>query len=92
MPTYEYRCLKCKKKFDRPQSMSEAPLKKCIFCKGRAERLISAGAGLIFKGTGFYQTDYKKSKPQDTTPKTETKKETKEAPSPPKSTQPESKK
>ena len=92
MPTYEYQCLKCKKKFDRLQSMSETPLKKCIFCKGKVERLISAGAGLIFKGTGFYQTDYKKPKPQDAPPKIEIKKETKEAPSLPKSTQPESKK
>lgn len=60
MPTYEYRCLKCKKHFDKLQSFSEAPVKKCIHCKGKVERLISGGTGLIFKGSGFYITDYKK--------------------------------
>ena len=60
MPTYEYRCLKCKKKFDHFQRITEPPLKKCILCKGKVERLISQGVGLIFKGTGFYATDYKK--------------------------------
>ena len=59
MPTYEYRCLKCKKRFERLQSMSEPALKKCLHCGGKAERQISAGAGLIFKGSGFYITDYK---------------------------------
>ena len=59
MPTYEYRCLTCKKKFDKLQSMNDKPLKACVFCKGKAERLIGGGAGLIFKGTGFYHTDYK---------------------------------
>jgi putative FmdB family regulatory protein len=63
MPTYEYRCLKCKKKFDQMQKMSDPPLKKCVYCKGKVERLIGAGAGLIFKGSGFYITDYKKASP-----------------------------
>ena len=71
MPTYEYQCAKCKKKFDRLQSMSEAPLKKCIYCKGRVERLISSGAGLIFKGSGFYETDYKKKPAEKKTDKKE---------------------
>ena len=61
MPTYEYRCLKCKKSFDSLQSIKAEPLSRCIYCKGKVERLISSGAGLIFKGTGFYVTDYKKS-------------------------------
>ena len=61
MPTYEYRCVKCKKKFEMLQRMSEKPIKKCPKCGGKAERLIGAGAGLIFKGTGFYITDYKRS-------------------------------
>ena len=60
MPTYEYQCRRCKKKFDKLQSMTEPPLTRCIYCKGKVERLISAGAGLIFKGSGFYSTDYKK--------------------------------
>ncbi len=59
MPTYEYKCLKCKKSFDQLQSMKDAPLKTCIYCKGKVERQIGGGAGLIFKGTGFYITDYK---------------------------------
>lgn len=59
MPTYEYQCLKCKKHFDKLQSMNDKPLKSCIYCKGKVERLIGGGAGLIFKGTGFYITDYK---------------------------------
>ncbi len=59
MPTYEYKCLKCKKHFDKLQSMSEKALKSCIYCKGKVERLIGGGAGLIFKGSGFYITDYK---------------------------------
>lgn len=62
MPTYEYRCDKCKKSFEKLQKMSDAPLAKCPYCKkGKVERLIGAGAGLIFKGSGFYSTDYKKS-------------------------------
>jgi putative FmdB family regulatory protein len=63
MPTYEYRCKKCGKSFEKLQSMSAAPLKTCPRpkCGGRVERLIGGGAGLIFKGSGFYQTDYKKS-------------------------------
>ena len=60
MPTYEYKCLKCKKRFEAQQRMSDEPLKKCLHCKGRVERLIGTGAGLIFKGTGFYSTDYRK--------------------------------
>ena len=72
MPTYDYRCLKCKKKFEKTQSMKDAPLKKCIYCSGKVERLIGAGSGLIFKGTGFYVTDYKKAK----APAAEAKKET----------------
>ena len=63
MPTYDYRCKKCGKTFEKFQSMTEALLKKCLRpkCGGAVERLIGGGAGLIFKGTGFYQTDYKKS-------------------------------
>lgn len=60
MPTYDYKCHKCKKNFEKLQRITEAPLKKCPFCQGKVERLIGAGSGLIFKGTGFYITDYKK--------------------------------
>ena len=59
MPTYDYQCLKCKKKFEKFQSMNDKKLTACIYCKGKVERLIGGGARLIFKGSGFYQTDYK---------------------------------
>ena len=64
MPTYEYACPKCGHKFEFFQTMSAAPLKKCPKCgKSGVKRLIGAGAGLIFKGTGFYITDYRKGPP-----------------------------
>ncbi len=66
MPTYDYKCLKCNKKFEIFQSMKDEPIKKCPDCNGEVKRLIGTGAGAIFKGTGFYQTDYKNSsKPSD---------------------------
>lgn len=65
MPTYEYLCLKCGGRFDRLQSITEAPLKKCESCGGKVERQIGSGAGLIFKGTGFYITDYKRGSSSD---------------------------
>ena len=60
MPTYEYRCEKGHE-FEVFQRISEPPVEKCIHCGARAERLLSAGAGLIFKGSGFYITDYARS-------------------------------
>lgn len=65
MPTYDYQCRKCGKKFERSQRITEAALTQCPFCKGRVDRLIGGGGGLIFKGTGFYITDYKKKSPSD---------------------------
>ena len=62
MPTYEYRCLKCRKTFSQFQRITDPPLERCVRCKGAVERLISAGVGFIFKGSGFYITDYKKQK------------------------------
>ena len=60
MPTYEYECQRCGYKFEKFQNMSEEPLKKCPQCGGRVKRLIGKGAGIIFKGSGFYVTDYRK--------------------------------
>ena len=59
MPTYDYKCKQCERLFEVVQSMNDAPLRKCEECGGALKRLIGAGAGLIFKGTGFYCTDYK---------------------------------
>ena len=60
MPTYEYECAKCGHEFEQFQSMRDEPLKKCPACKKAGlRRLVGGGAGLIFKGTGFYITDYK---------------------------------
>jgi putative FmdB family regulatory protein len=60
MPTYEYACQKCGHEFEQFQSMRDEPLKKCPQCKKAGlKRLVGGGAGLIFKGTGFYITDYK---------------------------------
>jgi len=63
MPTYDYRCDACRHEFDAFQSITDSPLKKCPKCgKNKLRRLIGAGAGIIFKGSGFYETDYKRSR------------------------------
>ncbi len=70
MPTYEYVCEKCGQEFEKFQSMVDAPLEVCPkeLCagkkwgRGKVKKKISAGAGLIFKGTGFYITDYRSEK------------------------------
>lgn len=60
MPTYDYACSACGHRFEEFQSISAEPLKKCPACKkSKLERLIGPGAGVIFKGSGFYQTDYR---------------------------------
>lgn len=67
MPTYQYHCEKCKKDFDLFQSMKDAPISICPkeqcrqkkWGKGKVRRLVGTGAGLIFKGSGFYITDYR---------------------------------
>jgi len=67
MPTYEYVCLSCGYRFEVSQSMTDKPKSKCPKCKKKVKRLIGSGGGIIFKGSGFYETDYKKKTP----PKTE---------------------
>ena len=68
MPTYEYECLKCRKEFEISQSMKDKALTTCpkVLCRqktrwgrGRVKRKLGVGAGLIFKGSGFYITDYR---------------------------------
>ena len=91
MPTYEYRCPNGHA-FEKLQKMSEKPRTKCPTCGKLAERLISGGAGLVFKGSGFYITDYGKDgkgprkAPSESPAVSETKSETKT------DTKPESKK
>ncbi len=61
MPTYDYECRACGHVFERTHSMTAEPVKKCPKCsKNKVTRLIGPGSGLIFKGTGFYATDYRK--------------------------------
>ena len=59
MPTYDYQCQDCDHSFEKFQSISAPRLTECPECEGRVKRLIGAGAGLIFKGSGFYITDYR---------------------------------
>lgn len=60
MPTYEYECTACGYEFEKFHSIKAAPIKKCPKCgKHKVKRLIGLGAGLIFKGSGFYITDYR---------------------------------
>lgn len=59
MPTYEYKCKKCGNVFEVFHSMSADPVKSCPKCGGEVKKLIGAGSGPIFKGSGFYHTDYK---------------------------------
>jgi len=65
MPTYDYECTSCKHTFEYFQPMSAEQLKECPECKGVLKRKIGTGAGPIFKGSGFYQTDYKASSSQN---------------------------
>ncbi len=80
MATYEYKCAKCGDIFEATQKMSDAALEKCPKCDGPVERLISGGTGLIFKGSGFYITDYKKSGEKKEPSGEPAKKESKEKP------------
>ncbi len=74
MPTYEYECQRCGDRFELFQGINEPPLRQCQKCKGELKRLIGAGGGVIFRGSGFYATDYrseeykKKSKEDQTLP------------------------
>ena len=60
MPTYEYKCENCGHVFEKFQSITKGPIRKCPKCsKLKLKRLIGSGSGIIFKGSGFYQTDYR---------------------------------
>ena len=59
MPTYEYQCQKCKRRHEAFQSITAKPLTRCGKCGGRLKRLLGSGSGFLFKGSGFYITDYR---------------------------------
>ncbi len=59
MPTYEYQCQRCKKRHEASQSIIAKPLTTCPKCRGRLKRLLGSGSGFLFKGSGFYITDYR---------------------------------
>ena len=62
MPTYDYVCDACRHRFEKFHSMKDAPIRKCPKCgKLKVRRLLGTGGGIIFKGSGFYQTDYRSS-------------------------------
>ncbi len=61
MPTYQYECTACGASFERFQSIKAKPLRRCPQCRGRLRRLPGGGGGLLFKGSGFYVTDYRSS-------------------------------
>lgn len=96
MPTYEYKCANCDHLMEAFQSITANPLKKCPECgKLKLQRLLGTGAGLIFKGSGFYETDYRSDsykkgadseKPKTDSTKSDSKKETKKAESKPETT------
>ena len=77
MPTYDYHCDACSHEFEEFQYIKEEPLKKCPQCgKNKLRRLIGGGAAIVFRGSGFYQTDYRsdsyrKSAKSDAAPKSE---------------------
>ncbi len=78
MPTYDYECTKCKHKFHLIQPITSKPAARCPKCRSKSERLISGGAGIIFKGSRFYVTEYKrKDEKRKKEGKKEGKKETK---------------
>ncbi len=60
MPTYDYKCPRCGTVFERVQKMKDPHVAKCPKCGSKAERQLSGGHGIVFKGSGFYETDYKR--------------------------------
>ncbi len=66
MPTYEYECKSCKYNFEKFQSIRDEPVKICPKCGKEVRKLIGRGSGVIFKGSGFYETDYKRPAKKET--------------------------
>jgi putative FmdB family regulatory protein len=63
MPTYEYECTKCNHAFEEEASILAPPRQRCPLCRGKVQRLISGGSGVVFRGSGFYVTDSRKGDP-----------------------------
>ncbi len=80
MPTYDYKCNACSHTFEYFQTMNDAPLEICPQCEGNVRRLVSGGSGLIFKGSGFYLTDYAKKDSSNSKTEAKPKKEAKKKP------------
>jgi putative FmdB family regulatory protein len=80
MPTYEYECTHCGNTFEAFQKITDKALDKCPKCKRPIKRLIGAGSGIIFKGSGFYATDYRKTKSSTSRPCPNTKDSCKSCP------------
>ena len=78
MPTYEYFCTSCGFEFEEFQSIASEPISVCPKCSEHVQRKISGGTGLIFRGSGFYITDYKNKKSKDRQPNKEKSKTNKE--------------
>ena len=79
MPTYEYQCQKCKRRHEAFQAITAKPLTTCPRCGGKLKRLIGSGSGFLFKGSGFYITDYRSKGYQDAKKRDE---QTKPSPTP----------
>lgn len=99
MPTYDYQCSKCGAEFQVVQKITAKPGAKCPTCGGKAERMLSGGAGLVFKGSGFYLTDYGRNAHRKSAPESkseassgEPKAESKKAESKPAESRPKKKK
>lgn len=88
MPTYEYQCQKCRKRHEAFQSITAKPLAKCPRCGGRLKRLLGRGSGFLFKGSGFYTTDYRSTHYQEAKKREEQASKPSSPPSAPSSTLP----
>jgi putative FmdB family regulatory protein len=76
MPTYVYECERCHHRFELLQGITDPPRQRCPRCRGKVRRLLTSGGGLVFRGTGFYETDYKRKerRPSEETGSTESSK------------------
>lgn len=86
MPTYEYKCDNCNKNFELVQRITAKPIRKCPSCGAKVRRLFGPGGGIIFKGAGFYATDYRSESYKKEEKKEKDARAPKQSPSPSKAT------